>query len=326
MAAAAKVRRFTAAFAVAMIAVLALAACSTATRGDAALPEGFTERGMVDTDASVFMLLAPEAPFAVPAGLFGQDGPDTLSVISVEAIANTPPKEFAARFEFASESAAKAAHELAVTHSQPAWADVEGRFLAISASDGPWASALRDAWAAGARAKIEERYPDEWEALRLLPETPPAPPIAAGFARNLGDLLDTVLEAGEIEVPGLANALSLIRVEQIAYAAYAPELTVIPDSVTPATLRGSGVGVIAVAESSYPGLVINFLASRFKGRAGLEDATVSDRTVLYRSLEDEAHLMAINYGPTFFFAVAPTRAGVEELIASVIESQSSRRG
>ncbi|MEX2598266.1 MAG: hypothetical protein WD533_01265, partial [Dehalococcoidia bacterium] len=88
-------------------------------------------------------------------------------------------------------------------------------------------------------------------------------------------------------------------------------------------LSDSGGGMIAAATSGYPGYMIGFLFSRFSERAGLEETTVDGSSAYHRAIGDDLHLLVKAYGSTFFFAVAPTREGADELMVSVIESQAS---
>ena len=201
-----------------------LGGCGQAARvGQPALPPGFQERGVLDVDSNVAAYLSTGQLVSLPiAALGGGDGLD-LHIASIETLANEPTSEYAARVEFAENSEAKlvsGALSVASAGDDLFWIEGDGRFVNLGRSDAGWGDTVRSIWAEGDRLSLSERAPEVWDTLRLLPENPPGPPFAVGFARNVGDLLDSFLHAGQIGLPGLGSALGLVRVEAVVFAAY----------------------------------------------------------------------------------------------------------
>ena len=149
--------------------------------------------------------------------------------------------------------------------------------------------------------------------------------LALGFVRNRGGLLDGTLSELGVEAGGLGSGLRLARMNVASFGLYG-EFGEAPSEIDADLLRGTGAGIIAVAESSYPAFVVGFLWGRIVSAARLEAVTLDGEEAHYRSLEDGWHMTAKRYGRTLYLAVAPTRSEAEGLALSVIESQRSRRG
>ncbi len=164
---------------------------------------------------------------------------------------------------------------------------------------------------------VQERFPSFWDDLQLAPADPPAPPFAAGFVRNVGELLDTLIASSGVAVPSLSDALALVRVGEITFVGYANDITSLPSSVGPGVLRDLDASVLAIANSSYPAPVVGQVFEGFAGALGLTPIDVSGRTAHVRALTPQIDLAVLRQGPTLYFALAPTRAQTEALIASI---------
>ena len=309
--------------------VLALAGCAVGAKaGDPALPAGFAAHDMPGVDANAYVYVNAGEPTQLPLGAFGAaDLVAGARVLSIEVVVDDPDREFAARAEFVDEATAQRVAEtaLSVASADPArWVQADGLFVAVGRSDATGGNLVRAAWATGSRVTIEERYPDVWEAIRLLPEDAPGRPVAVGFARNAPDLLDATLAATDLSLPGLASALALIRANVIAFGVYAADPSQLPERLDRDALRGSGIGVLGVAQAGYPGFVVSFLFDQFAERANLEETDVGGTTALYRVVDGDLHLMVKAYGSSIFLAAAPTRAEAEALVLAVVRSQESR--
>ena len=309
--------------------ILALAGCAAGAKaGDPALPAGFADLGMPDVDANALVYVNAGEPTRVPLGVFDATGLVAgAGVLSIETIVNDPDREYAARAEFVDEATAQRVAEAARSAARgdaTRWVQTDGPFVTVGRSDTAWGEGVREAWAAGSRVTIEERYPGVWEAILRLPEDAPGRPVVVGFARNAADLLDATLAATDVSLPGLASALSLIRADVIAFGAYAADPSDLPEQLTRDALRGSGVGVIGVAQAGYPGFIVSFLFDQFAERANLEETEFGGTTALYRIVEGDLHLMVKAYGASIYLAAAPTRAEAEQLVLAVVRSQEAR--
>ena len=309
--------------------VVALAGCAVGAKaGEPVLPAGFAAHDMPRVDANAYVYVNAGEPARVPLGAFGAtDLVAGAGVVSIEVVVDDPDRDFAARAELVDEATARIVAEaaLSVASADAArWVQADGPIVAFGHSEGPWGDTIREAWAAGSRVTIEERYPDVWEAIRLLPEDAPGRSVAVGFARNAPDLLDATLEAIGFSLPGLASALALIRADVIVFGVYAADPSRLPEQLNREALRGSGIGVLGVAQAGYPGFVVGFLFDQFAERANLEETEVGGTTALYRIVDGDLHLMVKAYGSSIYLAAAPTRAEVEALVLAVVRSQEAR--
>ena len=309
--------------------VLALAGCAVGAKGgDPALPTGFAALDMPDVDTNGLVYVNAGEPARIPLGAFGvTDLVAGAAVVSLEVIVNDPDREFAARAEFVDEATAERVAETALSVASgdaARWVQEDGSVVTVGRSDTAWGDGLREAWASGSRVTIEERYPEAWEAIRLLPEDTPGRPVAVGFARNAAGLLDATLAATDLSVPGLASALSLVRADVIAFGVYAADPSDLPEQLNREVLRGSGIGVLGVAQAGYPGFVVELLFGGFAEQANLEATELGGTTALYGVVDGDVHLMVKAYGSSIYLAAAPTRAEAEELLLAVVRSQEAR--
>jgi len=306
-----------------------LAACNgDAIRGDPALPPGFVESGIPSVRINAYGYADAGAPVSVPVSAFGDPdgGSDGIAALRVVSLVNDPTSDYATLTEFADEVDALRAGDIAagdIAGKPDHWVQVIGSSVALGRSAGDWGDAVIDAWTSGGGAAIEKQDPDVWEALRLFPEEPPAPPVAAGFVRNVADLMDDLLDSTGVGLPGLADGLSLVRVDSVAYVVYADGVGMLPSAPSRQALRELDAGVLAAAQSGYPGFIVDLMFSNFVERSGLAEVDVDGVLAHHRTVHD-LHLMLNHYGPTIFIALSPSRGGAEELLRSVIASQAAR--
>ena len=285
-----------------------------------ALPPPFDEWGAPDVPMNAAVYVAPRRPAAVSVR---NDGEETeLRAVRFEGVAIDPLREYAARAEFAdAEDVAEAADAL----EEDVWARAGERTLWFGKPDNAWAGAVRAAWSEEERVPWAEREPAAWRGWLLLPDETSSPLLALGFIRNREDLLDRTLGELNVEADGLGSALRLARMNLASFGLYG-EFGEAPSEIDSDLLRGTGTGIVVVAESSYPAFVVGLLWGRVVSAARLEAIALGGEEAHYRSLEDEWHMTAKRYGRTLYLAVAPSRNEAEAFALSVIESQRSRRG
>ena len=301
-------------------AALATGCTSAAKAGDPALPAGFAERGIPDVDLTAYLVVDAGAPVEISTSAFGDGSGSFATLARLEGAVLSLGLDQAVRLDLT--NAPDAASVGGLARGSSAWVEVAGTRVTLGTSEGTWASALRAAWAEGVEpVTVASRYPAVWDVLRLLPADPPARPIAAGFAREIRDSTDALLTLGGIDVPGLGSALGFLRVETLAFGVYAADVAVLPTAPTPEAIKDAGIGIVAVADAEYPGIIIGLLIGGFADRMGLTDTTVAGEDARYRSLPGGLHLLFKNYGATLYFVASDTRQMAEELLGSIIASQ-----
>ena len=286
-----------------------------------ALPPPFDEWDAPDVSMNAAIFITPQHPSAV--AIRAPEGRESeVRVVLFEGVAIDPVHEYAARTEFTdAEDVSEAADAL----EADIWARTHGGALWFGKPDNAWADTVRSAWGEEDRVPWAEHEPVPWRGWLLLPDGPQPPLLALGFIRNREDLLDRTLGELGVEAGGLGSALRLARMNVASFGLYG-EFGDVPPEINSDVLRGTGAGIIVVAESSYPAFLVGALWGRVVSAARLEAITLDSEEAHYRSLDDEWHLTAKRYGRTLYFAVASSRDEAEELVQAVIESQRSRRG
>ncbi len=307
---------------------LVVACGDNAKLGDPALPPGFVESGIPSVRINAYGYADAGAPVCVPVSAFGDPdgGSGCLTALRVVSLVNDPTSDYATLTEFADEATAQRAAVIAagdIAGKPDHWVHVIGSSVALGRSEGEWGDGVSDAWSSGAGAAIQKQGSGAWEALRLFPEQPAAAPVAAGFVRNIADLVDHLLDSTGVGLPGLADGLSLVRVDSVAYVVYADEVSMLPEAPSRGALRELDAGVLAAAQSGYPGFIVDMMFPHFVEQSGLTKIDVGGVLAHHRTVHD-LHLILKHYGPTIFIALSPTREGVEELLRSVTASQAAR--
>ena len=171
-----------------------------------------------------------------------------MHVVRFEGVALDPLREYAMRTEFAdAEDVAEALDAL----EADIWARTHGSSLWFGKPDDAWVDTVRAAWGEDDRVPWAEHEPVPWRGWLLLPDDPPSPLLALGFIRNREDLLDRTLGELGVEAGGLGSALRLARMNVASFGLYG-EFGDVPPEINADVLRGTGAGIIVVAESSYP--------------------------------------------------------------------------
>ena len=309
-----------------LVLLFAVAAFAALNWNDAAvpgeaLPPPFDEWAALDVPMNAAVYVAPRRPAAVTIrDAAGREA--TGRVVAFEGVAVDPVREYAARAEFVDAVEASVA---ARSLEADVWTRTHGSALRFGKPDNAWAGAVRAAWSEEDRVPWAEREPAVRRGWLLLPDETSSPLLALGFIRNREDLLDKTLGELNVEADGLGSALRFARMDPVSFGLYG-EFGEAPSGIDADVLRGTGTGLVVVAESSYPAFVVGLLWGRVASAARLEAVELGGEEAHYRSLEDEWHMTAKRYGRTLYLAVAPSRNEAEALVLAVIESQRSRRG
>jgi len=311
-----------------LFAVLVLVpACQTIESGAPALPAGFLDAGIPDVELSVYAYMNPGYKFTVPTTVLvdGIEITDKVTVTKVIAAAPTNLESIGARVDF--QNALIAFLLLQVVEQQVAtssvtvpWLYRDGPSIALVKGDTPWAMQMQQAFTSNATVRLQDTYPGTWEVMRLLPKSPPAPVVIAGFVRNVSGVIEGLFNTQSISIPGLSSALGLARVENVAFAVYANDLDDLSANIMDMNWQETHMGVIAVAKAGYPGPIINVLLKVVASRALLEDITIGEEKAHYRNLDNNAHLILKNFGGVLYFVFSPTREGAEQLMQAVIDN------
>ncbi len=309
-----------------------LAACSPSpAQGDPGLPPGFLETGVPRADLSAYVYVSQGAPVVVTTSWFGdvaaiKNNPglaalgSSVDVSSISVAVGPSLDYFGGAIALASEEQAEAAAQLAKGQAlTQAWRS--GKTMGFAYGNGDWPGTLKASLQAGDVTPFAEAYTDSWVLLRMLPKLPPDHPVAAGFAKVEGPVLEQAAGRMQLNLQGVTQALGSLNISQGAFIAYAQTSLDAPERVGPDYFRQEGISVLAAMRSSYPGWMLGFFLDSFAGQAGLEKGTqVAGEEVLTKDLGD-AYLMAKPIGSVLFIAVATDKAQAETLMTAVLEQQ-----
>ena len=297
------------------IAALTAAGCVAAAKpGTPELPPGMVALGVPEEEISGYVYIEVPSPVTV------QFGGLTAPVTRMEAAFREVDTDRSGAVLLAD-----ADHVLVLEEASP---DLEverwNATVAMTNGLGAWADRIQDLWLDGPRVRIESHDPVMWRLLTLLPSDVPGDAVAAGYVHLAQNVSERVLRGGDISIYGLEHAFGLARVEELAFAVYAHSPTDIFGRFTPQVLHDWQAGAIVVAQSSYPGPVVDRVIGRAAGSLGLHDTTAAGVSAKYRALDGGLHLLMTNYGSTIFLMVAPSRQHAESLLQSVAASQTAR--
>jgi len=300
----------------AVVALSLLTACAPADPTPGALPLGMADHRVPAVVANAYVYVSAPAALALRSDSLGVEA---LAVTSAEVLLMSVGREFATRLTFDESDAPTDAP----TPAADGWT-VWGERGVRSGPNTPWGIQVREAWEQDARKPFGEQFPTAWALLQALPADPPTTPVAAGFVRNFGELIAEVIAPAGASVPSLGDGLALVRVDRIVFAAYANDLTTLPNGVGPGILGDHNLSVLAVAQSTYPGAIIGQVFGGLVAALSLAPVEVGSATAHHRELAPNLHIVVFREGASIFFAMGANRADAEALIEAVVLDQAAR--
>ena len=295
--------------------VLVTSACTTPEAREGALPVDMRTAPVPPVGANAYIYVRPTENPTFTSEMLGVDG---LTLESAEALLADGSDGVAARFIT---SARKDVATPRVVNGR--WVDAGSTSLRVG-PDSEWGEVVRGAWNRKPTKSFSEQFPGAWDDLQAMPQSPPARPIAAGFVRNFGTLIERMLGEAHVIVPNLADGLALVRINSVAFVAYSDDFTHVPDRVEPSVLRDLNVSILAVADSSYPSAVVGQVFGGFVSALGLSTivSASASATAYQRQLTDDIHVVVMRDGRTLFFAVGATLEKAEDVIEAVVSERS----
>jgi hypothetical protein len=307
------------------VSLLSAVACSPKlVQTDPKLPPGFLDAQVLTGDLNAYLYLSQGSPITFPLEIFGDVAQSRENSQLAERLTNEAEirslaiwmgpdlSSFGGDVIFTEEAAAEMAELLLAAKSDDVTSSHRGGAMSLVRG-----TAIAPPYT---HLPFSEAYPKAWELMRLLPESPPVEPVAAGFLSSNSTVIDPLASRAGLNLGRLAPALGSVNIGDVAFVVYFGQPIAVPEKVTPDYLLEHQMGAIFVTKSSYPGFLLSFFLNNFSGRVDLEKIEVMEESVLYRQFED-VHLMVKPIGNTIFFSLAPTRDFTEQLISSVLETQ-----
>ncbi|GEM_PF-2402998 len=312
--------------------LLALGCSASPAQGDPALPTGFAEAKVPKADLNAYVYVSQGAPVSVPTSWVGDAirslaGNPALAALGTSvgvksvALALGPTVDhLGGQAVLTSAQEAEAAAQLAAGRPlTEAWAS--GDTVGLVYGNGDWPGTVKASIQATDGLAFSEAYTDAWDLLRMMPKSAPGQPVAAGFAKTDGSVLEQASARLRLNLQGVPQALGSLNITQGVFVAYAQQTLDAPQHVDVTYLKQHKIGAIAAAKSSYPGWLLGFFLDSFAGQAGLEKGTqVEGQDVMTKDLGD-AYLMAKPIGSVLFITVATDKDGAQALMSAVIKQQ-----
>ncbi|MDP6495777.1 MAG: hypothetical protein QGI09_10270, partial [Dehalococcoidia bacterium] len=177
------------ALAVSMLGAVACSSCSpTLVQTDPKLPPGFLDTQVITGDLNAYLYLSQSSPIAFPLEIFGdverlressplaERLPNEAEIRSLAIWMGPDLSSFGGDVIFTEEAAAEISELLLAAKSDDvtSWHRGGAMSLVRGTGIGPPYTHL----------PFSEAYPKAWDLMRLLPESPPAEPVAAGFLNS----------------------------------------------------------------------------------------------------------------------------------------------
>ncbi|MBI4202837.1 MAG: hypothetical protein HY532_06995 [Chloroflexi bacterium] len=311
--------------------LLSLGCTQGPAQRDASLPPGFTEARIPNAGLNAYLYASQGSPIRLPVKWFGGGDPqaiaalaalgDTVDVQSIGLGVGTTLDHFGGQIAFTSEDEAETAVQLA--SSRPAKLEVwrSGADVGIVSGSGDWPASVKASLQAGDSVLFSEAYPAAWELLRMLPASPPDAPVAAGFAKVEGGLLDSVSGRMGLGLTGVTQALGGLQVTDMAFIAYAGQPLGDIETLSADYLRQQDASFIVAMRSGYPGFLLSFFLSSFATQAGLEKGATASGQEVFTGEVDGNYLVVKSIGNVIFIAAATDRAKAEALVDAVLAQQ-----
>ncbi len=295
--------------AIAVIEAVLLSGCVAPEAPIGALPVGMRTAPVPSVQANAYIYIRPPGNTSFSSDELAIDG---LKLDSADILLANDSDSVALRFVSRMNTATNTP-----TNARGGWVDNDLSSLRFG-PDSQWGDLVRNAWTHAPRKSFAEQFPGAWDDLQSMPSYPPAQPIAAGFVRNFGSLLERFIGEVDVAVPNLSSGLSLVRIKRISFVAYADEFSNLPERVEPSTLRDLDTSILAVAASTYPGPVVGRVFDGFASSLGLSPISVAGTIAHQRNLTNDIHVVVLRDSALLFFAIASNQERAIALIQAVI--------
>ncbi|MBI2847415.1 MAG: hypothetical protein HYX82_06005, partial [Chloroflexi bacterium] len=142
---------------------------------------------------------------------------------------------------------------------------------------------------------------------------------AAGFVTLDENLFKTLADAMENEeIKNALPALSMARLDYLAFAAYSDKPLKLPEEIKLSDLKESGLRAILVGRAGYPSFLLDLLFGNIVQRFGLEEVSF-EAGKAYHIAQGDLHLAAKNNGNHIYVVAATSKEKALELLTSAFK-------
>ena len=308
---------------IAAIALLSVACASEVSEGQGTLPADTQTNLLTNVDFVGYLYFNPSTSSTVAVRRFlPSGGADVLPAetsenaeVSSATILTSTEGDIAATLEFVSAEDALKVHDLYGQYPEDAaiWSKLDSSTVEVVRGSSDWAQSVRDKLDTSTRITIGEKSPQSWALMTNLPKSESDPPIAAGLISPDDKLIEDIETNVGVDLSDLDIAFGNIGAQRLAFAIYGDVPIDILQEIDFRFLTLHDVGMVIVAQTSYPGFALSFLVSTIAGRIGMETIELGNTNA--RHLETEhAHVVLKNKGSLIYAALADDKHDAEQLM------------
>lgn len=324
-----------ASFALAALALLALAcgAAAQVAEGDATLPAEMDTQTIPAAEFALYLYFHSETPLNVPRESFlpsdadvPADAPELIPLSKVSLVVSSFD-DFAGTLGFPTDEDAQSAYDLYQRRpaEEPILTELDENAVHLIRGDSLWAAGALEGFRDESLVTLSEAHPQGWSLLTNLPASEDSPPLAAGVMSMNGDLVQRIAERIGIESGGggVDTAFGVVQVETVAFGVYGDLPEEMPATgMDAAFFDETGLGVVMVSGSSYPGVAVAFLIRSIAGQLDMDTIRLGETNDNARHLQvDEAHLIIKNKGSLVYATLAGTQERAESLMLNAMEER-----
>ena len=286
--------------------------------GNPALPPGFKDTLLPQPPLSGYLYARPRQSIAIATSLLTERGsqattppaslPATLHAEGFLGWVGPTASSFGLALDVGSPEEAQAVAAYSLAQPGQRWTHQEADHLFLVDGTDPWAQSLRKAIEEGQQTvRLQDAYPQAWEALQWLPANPPAPPVAAGFLQVQGDLLESLATRWGVEAQGLTPALGFLNVETVALGIYGDLPSPIEAGASLNTLPLGRIGGVVAAPTGFPGFLLPWAFGQMEGRSSLEKVSLENGATAYYLGLQPLHVMLGYRGSVVFVGLGASK-------------------
>lgn len=301
-----------------ILTLIAIASCSAPSKSsEPLLPRGFNSAAIPDIDMEGYIYLNQSTPVTVSANVL----PGTSTGFGVDSASiwlGPGIKGAGGVVELTDMTAAQSLAQQISSTDKNLWTNIKGKTLYLTSGSGDWTASLQSAITGQNMTALGDKYPDIQENFNHFPANPPAKPVAAGFLRLDGKLIESIGSEANIPFADIAPVLQSARINSISFVLYGQSAIEITESSGEDFLQELGLGAIIVGRSGYPSFLIGFFFDRAAQGAGLEKDAVEDINIYSYPVAGMTVLVA-REGDILYGAIAQSRQIAEQLLLSALQ-------
>lgn len=284
-------KHITASFLLASLLIFAISACWNQQN----FPQEDQQNNLISQIPNIemtgYLLIRPDIPLIFSKDNNSKEADLKLEIASVELVYKENQIDNALKIMAENGSDAKLiAEKLKNPEIFGPWVQTNGLFVMQGNSNSPWAEKLQSVWLNDERASFRSRYPKAWELSLSLPRFNDRSLIGTGFVLNAQKDLSALLVDTDLDTEEFISAIQLLRLNTMVFSLYSDKASYVPISTISDIFDQNDLGVVLIAESDYPVILLNFFIDHFSGSYGVSKIETPSGSLYNLSLPNDYYL------------------------------------